>query len=48
MAIDESYDNLNESSEIFNFFRENKVKIVKFNNTFDKSVQNQSSYDGFM
>lgn len=48
VVIDESYDNLNESGDIFNFFRENKVKIIKFNNTFDKSVQNQASYDGFM
>ena len=40
VAIDESYNNMEESVEIFNFFKNNKVKIVKYNNTFDYGVQN--------
>ena len=35
VEIDESYLNYNEINEIYNFMRDNKIKIIKYNNTFD-------------
>jgi hypothetical protein len=48
VEIDEAYQNYNEINEIYNFMRESKIKIIKYNNTFDSTVQNLSSYEGFM
>lgn len=41
-------DDIQEIDRIRKFFSENKVKIVKFNHSFDSDVQRFSQFDGYM
>lgn len=41
-------DDIDEINRIRKFFAKNKVKIVKFNHSFDSSVQRFTQFDGYI
>jgi len=46
--IAKEYENVDEIYLIEQKFKDNKIKLIKYNYSLDEIVQNMSAYEGYM